>query len=59
MDTVDPETKTGSRFANGVTAPVRPTFTSIDGNRQADVVAAAVDAALDAAIGAAGHGVAQ
>jgi adenylate kinase len=37
----------------------RSTFTSIDGNRPADVVAAAVDAALDAAIGAAGHGVAQ
>jgi adenylate kinase len=37
----------------------RPTFTSIDGNRPADVVAAAVDAALDAAIGAAGRGVAQ
>jgi adenylate kinase len=36
----------------------RPSFTSIDGNRAADVVTAAVDAALDAAIGAAGRGVA-
>jgi adenylate kinase len=36
----------------------RPTFSSIDGNRPPDVVAAAVDAALDAAIGAAGRGVA-
>jgi adenylate kinase len=35
----------------------RPTFSSIDGNRPPDVVAAAVDAALDAAIGAAGRGV--
>jgi adenylate kinase len=36
----------------------RPTFSSIDGNRPPDVVAAAVDAALDAAIGTAGRGVA-
>ena len=36
----------------------RPTFSSIDGNRPADVVTAAVDAALDAAIGTAGRGVA-
>jgi adenylate kinase len=36
----------------------RPNFSSIDGDRSPDVVAAAVDAALDAAIGAAGRGVA-
>jgi len=36
----------------------RSSFSSIDGNRAADVVTAAVDAALDAAIGAAGRGVA-
>ena len=37
----------------------RPNFSSIDGDRSPDVVAAAVDAALDAAIGAAGRGVAM
>ena len=36
----------------------RPNFSSIDGNRPPDVVAAAVDAALDAAIRATGRGVA-
>lgn len=35
----------------------RPNFSSIDGDRAPDVVAAAVNAALDAAIGAAGRGV--
>jgi adenylate kinase len=35
----------------------RPNFSSIDGNRPPDAVAAAVDAALDAAIGATGRGV--
>ncbi len=29
IDTVEPDTKTGSSIANGVTAPVRPTFTSM------------------------------
>ena len=36
----------------------RPSFSSIDGNRPADVVTAAVDAALDAALETAGRGVA-
>jgi adenylate kinase len=36
----------------------RPNFSSIDGDRAPDVVAAAVNAALDAAIKAAGRGVA-
>ena len=29
MDTVEPETKTGSMMAKGVTRPVRPTPTSM------------------------------
>ena len=37
----------------------RPNFSSIDGNRAAEVVTAAVDAALDAVIGAAKRGVAS
>jgi len=37
----------------------RPNFSSIDGNRPADVVTAAVEAALDAVIGAAKRGVAS
>ena len=36
----------------------RPSFSSIDGNRAADIVTAAVHAALDAAIETAGPGVA-
>jgi adenylate kinase len=36
----------------------RPSFSSIDGNRQPDVVTAAVDAALDSAIETSGRGVA-
>ncbi len=37
---------------------VRPSFSSIDGDRPPDVVTAAVDAAIDAALEAAGRGVA-
>jgi adenylate kinase len=37
----------------------RPNFSSIDGNRAADIVTAAVEAALDAVIGAAKRGVAS
>jgi len=37
----------------------RSSFSSIDGNRSAEIVTAAVEAALDAVIGAARRGVAQ
>ncbi len=33
MDTVDPATRTGSMTANGVTRPVRPTFTGMSSSR--------------------------